>query len=289
MNSNRPFDDQAIQALLENLPMSERTPESLRTKLADLAASPQPRHRAVRRPVVAMAFAGALTVAAVAVFLSIPATAKSWSLVKQAVQRVKTMQMEIRELDRAKPEWTRVAFGDRLVLVESPEGTIVYVSNGTVQIYEPKENVVREFPMPEGIMPEIMGQVVGEISMTKILAEHEREFGKENIKIGPSRMWQGRRVFDVTFTKPEGAASNDGDDRVNIVADEATDLPILIEVFKKENGNLKKTNEIVARYNDAVTPENLRPNFPPGVKFEKFDISKIMDGKGEPPDIDIDF
>jgi len=289
MKPNEPLDDAAIQALLENLPMSQETPENLKARLIDLAASPTPRHRAVRRPVFAFAFAGALTVAAVAVFLSIPATAKSWSMVKQAVEGVRTMQMEIRELDKEKPETTRIAFGPGIVLVEPQGGEIVYVNNGTVQIYEPGENVVREFPMPQGILPDVAKEVMGEISMKKILADNEREFGKQNIKVGPIRNERGRQVYDVTFTKPANQQKDDdGDDLVNMVADAATDLPISIEVFKRIGGQLRKTTEIVARYNDALDGNSLKPKFPPNVKIEKFDISKFLDGKGGPLKIEWD-
>ncbi len=286
MKPNESFDDAGIQALLENLPMSKESPESLRHKLSNIASSPLPRHRAVRRPVYAVAFAGVLTVAAVAMFMSLPATAKSWTLVKQAVQGVKTMKLEIRDLESNPPTSTRVAFGPGVILVQPDGGEIVYVANGTVQIYEPGENVVREFPMPAGMLPDIAKEVVGEISMSKILAEHEREFGKENIKIGPFRMEGGRRVYDVVFTKPESDSHGDGDDRVNVVADAETDLPISIETFRLVNGQLKRSNQIVARYNDAVTADNLKPAFPAGAKFEKFDISKFMDGKGDPPKIE---
>lgn len=288
MKTNDTFDEAAIQALMETLPMTPNTPENLKSKLIEIAASPSPRHRSVRRPVFAFAFAGALTVAAVAMFLSIPATAKSWALVKKAVQGVSSMQLEIRDLADSKQKATKVAFAPNVVLVEPGDGEIVYIANGVVQIYEPRENVVREFPMPEGMLPNVAKEVMGEITLSKILAEHEKEFGRENIKVGPVRSWQGRRVFDVVFTKPAEAKDDDGDDRVNIVADEATDLPLLIETFKLRNGRLEKKSEIVARYNERLDSRSLKPKFPPNAKFEKFDISKIVDGKAEPPSFDWD-
>lgn len=283
MKTQEPFDDLAIQALLENLPMSKLTPESLKTKLIDLAASSQPSHRAIRRPVFAFAFAGALAVAAVAaVMMSMPTTvsAKTWAGIKKAVQGVQTMEMLIKEMDGPKPESTRIAFAPGTVLVQPDSGEIVYISGGKVQIYEPGEKVVREFPMPVE-MPNVKDMVLKELAMSKILAEMEKENGKQNIKIGPQRAWQGRQVYDATFIKP------DKQEKGTIIVDSATDLPIFIETFKQVNGAWKKASEITAHYNAAVGSKSLQPQWPAGVKFEKFDISKeIAEGfrqGGTPP------
>lgn len=287
MKTHEPFDEQAIQALMESLPMSKQTPESLRSKLIDLASSPQPRHRAVRRPVIAFAFAGALAVAAMALMISLPssAAAKSWAGIRKAVQSVRTMQMLIKEFDGAKSETTKVAFTPDTILVHPNDGEIVFVSGGKVQIFEPEENVVREFPMPSEF-PNVQEIVLKEIAMSTILAEMERENGKENIKIGPIRTWQGRRVYDANFQKP------DKSERGTIIVDAATDLPIFIETFKLLNGNWNKASEITAHYNAAVDAKSLRPNWPAGARFEKFDLSKELQKAGDsgqrPPDLDFE-
>jgi len=294
MRTHEPFDDSDLQALLENLPMSKHTPESLKSKLVDLASSPEPRHRAVRRPVFAFAFAGALAVAAVAaVLMSMPTTAsaKTWAGIRKAVQGVTTMQMLIKDWDSPKGETTRIAFAPGTVLVQPDSGEIVFLSGNKVQIYEPGEKVVREFPMPVE-MPNVKDIVLKELAMTKILAEMERENGKENIKIGPMRTWQGRRVYDATFLKPAKPGQQDEPEKGTIIVDAETDLPIFIETFKQVNGAWKKNSEITAHYNGAVDAKSLQPQWPAGVKFEKFDISKeIAEGMrqgGTPPPSDLE-
>ena len=281
MRTHEPFEDGDLQALMENLPMSKSTPENLKAKLYDMAASPAPRRRAVRRPALAFAFGGALVAVAVAVMISLPATAKSWSLIKQAVQRVETMEMQIRELDGTSGT-TRIGFAPGTILVQPDSGEIVYISQGTVQIYDKSENVVREFPMPMAEMiPDIKNEVLREISMSKMLQEYEQEYGRQNMKIGPFRNLDGRRVYDVALNNPKES------EHAVLVVDADTDLPVLIEAYKAG----RKTTEIRARYNGAVPADSLKPKFPAGAKFEKFDISKLMEeGKkgGSPPPFDND-
>ena len=281
MRTQEPFEDGDLQALMENLPMSKFTPEDLKEKLYDIAASPAPRRRAVRRPALAFAFGGALVAVAVAVMVSLPATAKSWSLIKQAVQRVETMEMLIREMDGTSGT-TRIGFAPGTILVQPEDGEIVYVSRGIVQIYDKSENVVREFSGPMlDMIPDVKDEVLGAISMSKMLQDYEKEYGRQSIKIGPFRMLDGRRVYDVALNNPKE------NENALLVVDADTDLPVLIEGFKAG----KKTTDIRARYNGAVPAESLKPKFPAGARFEKFDISKMIEeGKkgGTPPPFDND-
>jgi len=281
MRPQEPFDEQALQALMENLPMSKFAPEELKEKLVDIAASPAPKYRRTRRPFLAFAMGGATIVAAIALMTSLPATAKSWDGIKKAVQAVTRMEMVVKDLE-SKEDNVHIGFAPGTILVQPEDGEIVYVANGTVQIYDKAENTVREFPLPSNEMiPDIAGTVLSEMSMTKMLANYEKEYGRQNIKLGAPRMWQGRRVYDATLrdTKDGGHA--------NLVIDEATDLPIFIEAFELRNGKEVKTTEITARYNDAVDPNAIKPKFPEGAKFEKFDIQKMIEqsggGKGTPP------
>lgn len=282
MRTQNPFDDRELQGLMENLPMSKFTPEELKEKLYDMAASPAPQRRAVRRPAIAFAFGGALVAVAVAVMVSMPATAKSWDGIKKAVQAVTRMEMSIRDYEGKGN--TRIAFGEGTILVQPDDGQIVYVSKEKVQIYEKSENVVREFPMPLiEMIPDISREVLGEMSMSKMLQEYEKEYGQENIKLGAFRQLNGRRVYDAVLSDPKN------NERALLTIDAETDLPVYIESYKAG----KKTSEIVARYNGAVSPDALTPKFPAGARFEKFDISKMIEegkkGGGPPPSFDFDF
>lgn len=282
MRTHEPFDEQAIQALMENLPMSKFAPEDLKNRLLDLAASPEPRHRAVRRPMFAMAFASALVVTAIAaVLVSMPtkAAAKSWEGIRKAVQSITSMEMDIKEFEKGKLNHTVVAFGQGTVLVQPDDGEIVFIKNGVVQVYDKDENTVQEITLPAGTeLPDVPGIVLNELSMKKMLAQYEQEYGKANIKIGPLRTWQGRQVYDATMQKPDGSS------RANIVADAATDRPIFIEAYNEEGGKWVKDSEITARYN---VPLDLKPKWPAGAKFEKLDVSKmIKDAGGTPPPLE---
>lgn len=279
MRTQRPFDEQAIQALMENLPMSKFAPEDLKNRLFDLATSPEPRHRAVRRPIFAMAFASALAVTAIAaVLISMPtkAVAKSWEGIRKAAQSITSMEMDIKEFENGKTNHTVVAFGPDVVLVQPDDGEIVYIKNGVVQVYDKDENTVQEITLPGGTeLPDVPGIVLNELSMKKILAQYEQEYGKANIKIGPLRTWQDRQVYDAAMTKPDGSS------RANIVADAATDRPLFIEAYNQEGGKWVKDSEITARYNGPI---NLKPNWPAGAKFQKLDVGKmIKDAGGTPP------
>lgn len=275
MKSNEPMDEQAIQALMENLPMSKFAPEELKERIVEMAASPAPRHRRVRRPFLAFAMGGATIVAAIALMTSLPATAKSWEGIVKAVQSVDRMEMVVKELEEGQGEVVRIGFAPGTILVQPEEGEIVYVSGGVVQIYDKAENTVREFPMPAGNMiPDIGKTVMAEMSMSKMLGQYEKEYGKENIKIGPIRTWQGRRVYDAAMKDPKDGG------HANLVIDAATNLPIQIDAFELRNGKIVKTAEISARYNEAVDPSAIKPKFPEGAKFEKFDIQKMIEQSG---------
>jgi hypothetical protein len=287
MNPNDRFDEeQAILALLENLPMSKFTPEELKDKLIDLAGSPAPRHRNVRRPFFAVAFGGAMVVAAIALMTSLPATAKSWELIKKAVQGVTRMEMTVRDLGE-KNEIVHIAFAPGTILVQ-PEGEEqVFISNGVVQVYDKEKNVVQEITLPMGNMiPDIGKEVLGAMSMSKMLADYEREYGKQNIHVGQIRNLQGRKVYDVVLTNPKEGG------HANLTVDAETDLPTFIEAFENRKGQVVKVTEIVAKYNDAVDVSAITPNFPPDAKHEKIDVSQMMGdekGKNPPPGLHFDF
>ena len=140
--------------------------------------------------------------------------------------------MTIRDLD-GKEDVTRVGFGPGTILVQPGDGEeMVFISNGTVQVYQKDENKVMEFPMPMmEMIPDIKETVLNEVSMTKMLQQYEQEYGKANIKIGPIRLLNGRRVYEAALNNPKE------NERVLLVADAETDLPIQIDAWK---GNKKR-------------------------------------------------
>jgi hypothetical protein len=280
MRTHEPFDEGDLHTLMEELPMSKHAPDELKNKLYDLAASPAPKRRAARRPIFAFAMGGAFVAVAVAVMTSLPADAKSWSGIKNAVQQVRTMAMTIRDFEEEEAT-VRVGFAPGTMLVQA-DSSIVYMSDKGVEIYDKEENTIQEIPVSVGkMMPDIGSMILTEVSMSKMLQQFEAEYGKQNIRIGSLRAMEGKRVYEALLNDPK-----DGEN-VRIVADADSDLPLLIESFK----NGKRTTEITARYNGDVTKEMLEPNFPANAKREKMDFSKMFEeGKqGSPPPLHFNF
>jgi len=248
--------------------MSSEMPQKLKWKLMDLATETgRKRPSTARRPwVVGGLTAGFAALALGAYLLSPkPAMAKSWTLVKQAVEQVRTFQMVVHT---GKEKDVRIATADGKMRVDSDDGTIVYMDNGRIQVYDPKQNTVTRVTIPGvnlgQIIPEAVGEIASHIDLKQELAKFEKEFGSDNIKISPIYSKDGRQVYDVAMRDPKGKGE------ALLTVDAATDLPISINANdpSEKDGQV----QISLRYNDRL---DLEPTFPKNVKYEDVDLGNL--------------
>src|SRR5262249_47612118 len=92
-------DEALFQKAMEGMPMSTEMPQELREKATNLALESSRKQKAVRRPyLVAYMTAGAAALALGVYFLAPkPAVAKSWGLVKQAIEDASTFRMLVHQ------------------------------------------------------------------------------------------------------------------------------------------------------------------------------------------------
>ncbi|MBC8066042.1 MAG: hypothetical protein H7Y17_14515 [Chlorobia bacterium] len=270
-----------MKKLMEELPMSNEMPPNVRNKAMNIAVETNRRAQAARRPrAVAWMTAGIATFAIGAFFLMPkPASAKAWTMVKQAVEKITSVQMDIKVKDAKEgPQIVRIAMqGDR-VLIDAGEGTKLFIGGDSFQVYEAKTNTITKMTMPAGMMdfmPDVMGEVAGAFDLKKEIAEMETKYGKDHIRVMPIRTENGRNVYDVVMTDPEGPG------KAFLTVDADTDLPIYIDASGMEDGNDENV-EITLRYNGNAVIE---PNFPKDAKIQSFDMGNLMNGEMKGKDL----
>ena len=116
-------------------------------------------------------------------------------------------------------------------------------------------------------MPMMAEEITKSFSLKKEIAEMESKYGKDQIQILPFRQQDGRRVYDVRMTDPDGGG------KAFLTVDADTDLPIFIEATGDKPGEQLVIN---LRYNDAI---RIQPNFPANAEIQELDMSKMMDGE----------
>lgn len=274
MTPNNRNEEERIQRLMEELPLSMQTPNEFKSKLIDSALDANKKARPVRRPLwVGAMTAGIAAVALGAYFMSPkPAAAKTWSMVRQAVEKVTSFRLTISETVGGKrQEEAVIAFSDQGMMIQA-DSEIIYMDGKTMQVYDPKENtVVRmkvggfESELQKG-MAEGLSEGLGALSLKDIIADVEKEYGKENIKIGPIRTENGRQVYDVYLRDPKDGT------QATLTVDAGSDRPIKILNEEIEHG-AKKLTEIKVEYNGKW---DIKPNFPADAKYEDIDLTKMI-------------
>ncbi|MCC7229504.1 MAG: hypothetical protein IT203_03855 [Fimbriimonadaceae bacterium] len=264
-------DDALIRMALEELPMSNEMPQNLKSKLTDRALNEKRKARTVRRPwLVGIMTAGLATLALGAFFiLPRPALGKTWTMIRDAVDQVRTFQMEVKENRDGKSELVHIAVADGRMKIDSGEQGIVYIDRNSIQIYDKDQNTVMQMVLPlteiTDAMPDVMGEISKNFDLKKELAEYEKKYGKDHIRIMPIRDRDGRSVYDVVMTDPNGLGT------VNMTVDADTNLPT--DIMVRENHEGKTSDTVVTmRYNDAVV---IQPNFPSNAKIQKVDLGGL--------------
>lgn len=267
MNPHSNEFEELIRKRMERLPMSENAPDNLKDKIYEESRrrpSPMPRRRLM---VAGLTVAAGL--ALTGLYLGSPkqATAKTWTMVKQAVDKVDTMLLTMHSSGQNQEKIT-IAYAPGKLAVNTGKGPEIYVMDGTLKIYDAKEKTVRQMEIGDKMLPD-MARVVGEgINLKEMLRDFELEHGRENIKISPIRTESGRGIYTVTLRDPKhkGGAVVD--------VDAATDLPIRIEASGMD-GDSKQSMLVTIRYNDAISVDVFTPKFPADTKVEVIDMSKL--------------
>jgi len=268
MNEN--WDDEVLfKRAMEELPMSTEMPQELKSKVTDLALDSGRRPRTARRPLMVAGLTAGLAALALGVYMMAPkpAMAKSWTLVRQAVDRVNSFQMVVR--GGGKDGNVSIACADGKMRVDSGEGEMVYIDGASIQVYEKKENKVTRIKMAGlgnlgSMLPNVMGEAMSHLSLKEEIAKFEKEFGKDNIRVSAIYNKDGRQVYDVEMHDPKDGGT------AALTVDASTDLPIYIHARdpREKDGDV----EISLRYNDRI---DIQPNFPAGVKYEDIDLGNL--------------
>jgi hypothetical protein len=202
---------------------------------------------------------------------AVPSSAKSWDAIKTAVQAIQRMELTVTDLKEGE-QISKVQINADSIYVRLPDGEFMYLTAGVVRTYDRSDNLALDVLIPRAEMAaEVRADVLKELSMSRLLADYEAAYGKGNIWIGASRLWNGRRVYDVTLTDPETLHFG------KLVVDVATDFPVLLEAYEVENGKPVKRIEIAARYN---APASAEPELPKGARHETINLNDMIEKNG---------
>ena len=266
--------------IFEGQPQSSETPRGLRNRVEFLARQPQRaawfnggfKWAAAGTAVAAAAIAGVM-------FMS-PRTAeaKTWDMVSDAYQDIRSMLIQIDMQDGDRSESITVAFkGDSWRVSVADKGDFSY-SRGELLIYKAGSDTaqvidVRGFPIP--IEPSfVVKEIVSQLSVANLLKEAEGEIGKENIRISDIYTANGQRLYDVEVNDPKSGA------HAFFTIDADTDLPVSLEFREGNDDGSVDGGRISFLFNGDVDDSWLEPVLPTGVKFEHINPMDRRGGGG---------
>lgn len=261
-----------MKEVLAVLPASEEMPAHVRSKALATAIEANRRRQAARRPRPMAWMSAGLAALAFGTFFLMPkqASAKAWTMVTQAVEKITSVQMDLMVKDAKNgPERIQIAL-DRGEMLLNDGKNQLYIGKDGLQVYDVKSNTVTQMKLPsevEAFMPMAAEEIAGAFNLKKEIAEMESKYGKDHIRIMPLREQDGRQVYDVQMTEPNGSG------KAFLTVDANTDLPIFIDASGSEgDGDVV----IHLRYNDRI---QLKPNFPAGATIKKIDLSQLATGE----------
>lgn len=269
-----------MEDIFERQAQSSETPRGLRNKVEYLARQPQRaawfnggfKWAAAGTAVAAAAIAG--------VMFMTPATseAKTWDMVSDAYQDIRTMLIQIDMQDGERSESITVAFKGNSWRVSVGGEIDVSFSRGELLMYKAGSDTAQVidmsgFPIP--INPSmIVKEVVSNLSVANLLKEAEDEIGAENIQISKVYRRKGQRLYDVEVRDPKSGS------HAFFTIDADTDLPVSVEI-READGEGGMQGRMSFQFNGDVDDSYLEPVLPTGVKFEYI---KPMDMRGRKGD-----
>ncbi|MCH7489398.1 MAG: hypothetical protein IID05_01770, partial [Gemmatimonadetes bacterium] len=266
--------------IFEQQAQSKEAPRGLRNKVEFLARQPQ--KAAWFNGGFKWAAAGTAVAAAAiaAVRFMTPATseAKTWDMVTDAYQDIRTMliRIDIRDSDRA--ESITVAMkGNSWRVSVADRGDFSY-SRGELLIYKAGSDTAQVIDMtgiPFPIEPSVVvKEIVSQLSVANLLKHAEDEIGKENIVISQVYTANGRRLYDVEVRDSKSGS------HAFFVIDADTDLPVSVEMRGVEvEGSMH--GRMSFQFNGEVDDSWLEPVLPTGVKFEYINLRDMAGGDGD--------
>ena len=267
--------------IFEGQPQSSETPRGLRNRVEYLARQPQKAawFNGGFKWAAAVTAVSAAAIAGVMFMTPTTSEAKTWEVVTDAYQDIRTMliQIEMRESGRSESITLAMKGGSWRVAM-SDEFDISF-SRGELLMYKPGSNTaivvdMTGFPIP--IEPSmIVKEIVSELSVANLLKEAEAEIGKENILISPVYTEKGRRLYDVEVRDPKSGS------HAFFVIDADTDLPVRLEIRGMEDGEPDMQGSMSFQFNGEVDDSWLGPVLPTGVKFEYIRPMDMAGGGGD--------
>jgi hypothetical protein len=238
-----------------------------------------------------VALAGTLAVAGAVVLMTLTpskAAAKSFALVQQAVDQVRSFQLLIHTKDEGKDTTFSIAAIDGRFAMRTSKGPVMKLDGKTMEIYSPQDNSVTSFkfagmPGAETMMDQIQSGIakgMKEIDIKKMMADYREKYGDHNISVSPVTKLDGRDVYTVRLQSPNEP------ERVAITADALTDLPVHVVADKRDdNGVWGNEATIDLKFDGAVDENLLNVEFPANARRVEMNLNELM--KGFPPNVKV--
>lgn len=270
-----------MKDLFDKQPLSNEAPQGLRNKV-EFAARQKP-GRQWFGPRTRWAVAGTAVAAAAigGIMFMTPATAqaKTWDMVTAAYEQVRGVLIQMEFTGQGENGSLTIAGkgNDWHMTMEGigngkSEKVDISYSGGELTMWDGGDTAqVISLGINIPFSPEdVMKGMTEQLSASKIFKEHADEIGRENLRIEQPEWVGNRHVYNVYINE------KDGNGQVHILVDADTDLPISMDVSGTEGEEMRMSFQFDGDFDSSL----LYPIIPKGVKIERIDPTKMMDGDG---------
>jgi outer membrane lipoprotein-sorting protein len=271
MDPHSPEFEELIRKQLERLPMGQEITPELIEKLHE-----ETRKRQVQGPRRRLVAVGLTCVAVVAIAMAYmggakKAEAKSWVLIKQAVEKVKTIQMTITSSKDGGDKQLSIAFSSDGLAMDTGKGEKMYVGKEGLLVYSPEKKTAFRMKFDAGdTMDEVADDITGEFNLKKMIKEYEDQYGKGSVQISPVQTVNGHQIYYATF------ASAKDNSKAVLTVDATSDLPVHIDADTNQDGKVEH-DVIDLKYNEDVDKSLFNTNLPDDVKVNEMDLGKMKE------------
>ena len=223
--------------------------------------------------------AAGLAIAAM-VLMPTKAVAKTYEGIVTAAGKVNAFQFSVETTDdHGKRERFSIAGADGMARMMTDDGTLLQVSHGKLEIYEPKDNTVTRFDYGDFVNDEVILEAIKaglaeglkQIDLKQMLKDYEAKYGKDRIRIDPVITEDGQNVYHVFLTDREQ------NDRVEMTVDASTDLPIRLDIEERSPTRAwKKETVMRMRFGSEVDASALDGGIPKSAKIVDMNLGSLM-------------